>query len=228
MTALIPVTDRIINESLIPTVDGRELHAFLGNKDHFATWITDRIRQFDFMRDIEFVCFSEDSEKGRPQLHYALSLDMAKQLAMVERNEKGKEARLYFIECEKRLFRPQSHLETAKQLVASLEHAERLQLQLTEQAPMVEAYEDLMDSDGAISMGRAGKILGIGEKTVFRRLRDMGILMTGNIPYQEFAHHFKVIIKSWGKEDSRVPYTQTLVTPKGLDYLRKRLKGVRG
>ena len=47
--------------------------------------------------------FSENSEKGRPRLEYALTLDMAKELSMVERNEQGKQARRYFIECEKRL-----------------------------------------------------------------------------------------------------------------------------
>ena len=55
------------------------------------------------MENQDFVTFSENSEKGRPRLEYALTLDMAKELSMVERNEQGKEARRYFIECEKRL-----------------------------------------------------------------------------------------------------------------------------
>ena len=55
------------------------------------------------MENQDFVTFSKNLEKGRPRLEYALTLDMAKELSMVERNEKGKQARKYFIECEKKL-----------------------------------------------------------------------------------------------------------------------------
>ena len=85
------------------TVNARELHAFLQNKDHFATWIKDRVTQYDFVENQDFVIYSEFSEKGRPRVEYAVSLDMAKELSMVERTEKGKQARQYFIDCEKRL-----------------------------------------------------------------------------------------------------------------------------
>ena len=91
------------HDTLIQAVNARELHAFLQNRDHFATWIRDRIAQYDFVENQDFVTFSENSEKGRPRLEYALTLDMAKELSMVERNEQGKQARRYFIECEKRL-----------------------------------------------------------------------------------------------------------------------------
>lgn len=89
------------HDTLIQAVNARELHAFLQNKDHFATWIKDRIAQYDFQENQDFVTFSENSEKGRPRLEYAITLDMAKELSMVERNEQGKMARRYFIECER-------------------------------------------------------------------------------------------------------------------------------
>ncbi len=68
----------------------------------FADWIKDRIEQYGFIEETDYVAFSQNGEKGRPTVEYAISLDMAKELSMVERNDKGKQARQYFIECERR------------------------------------------------------------------------------------------------------------------------------
>lgn len=102
MNELIAVAERMIGENLIQTADARELHAFLENGDHFATWIADRIKQYDFVEGVDFVTYSGFSEKGRPPKEYAISLDMAKELSMVDRSAKGKQARQYFIACERR------------------------------------------------------------------------------------------------------------------------------
>jgi len=93
----------IIQQDGQSAVDARELHAYLGNGDMFANWIKDRITQFGLIENQDYTTYLENSKKGRPCTEYALSLDCAKQLAMVERNDKGREARLYFIECEKEL-----------------------------------------------------------------------------------------------------------------------------
>ena len=103
MQPVIKICKQNFSGSTKNTVNARELHAFLQNKDHFATWIKDRITQYDFVENQYVVIYSEFSEKGRPRVEYALSLDMAKELSMVERTDKGKQARQYFIDCEKRL-----------------------------------------------------------------------------------------------------------------------------
>lgn len=103
MNALIPLQPRKVGESVIETVNARELHVFMQNGDHFTTWIRERIVQYSFVEGEDFTTYSVNAEKGRPRIEYALSLDMAKELAMVERNEKGKQARQYFIECERAL-----------------------------------------------------------------------------------------------------------------------------
>lgn len=87
-------------------VSARELHGFLEVKSRFAEWINRRIDEYGFINGQDFTSFSEISEKpngGRPTMEYIISLDMAKELSMVEKTEKGKQARRYFIECEKRL-----------------------------------------------------------------------------------------------------------------------------
>ena len=101
--------------------DARELHAFLKNGDVFANWIKNRIRQGDFAENLDYVLVlvstktkdmvSQNSEirsgRGgdRRSVNYALSLDMAKHLGMMERNEQGKAIRAYFIRMEREAMR---------------------------------------------------------------------------------------------------------------------------
>ena len=106
MNQLIPLHSQTINNEPIETVNARELHAFLEVQTRFNDWIRDRISEYDFIENQDFISFTEKPVKpqgGRPSQEYFITLDMAKELAMVERNEKGKQARRYFIECEKQL-----------------------------------------------------------------------------------------------------------------------------
>jgi phage anti-repressor protein len=100
------------DEAHAQTVNARDLHTFLGVGKVFRAWIQDRIQQFGFVENQDFVCFEDlsrpnlDASKSRQQKtkEYALTIDMAKELSMVERTPKGKEARQYFIACEKALY----------------------------------------------------------------------------------------------------------------------------
>lgn len=88
-------------------VSGRELHGYLGVGRRFTTWIIGRIQEYGFEENVDFVVnrsFSRNGEKGgRPVEDYAITLDMAKELCMLEKNELGKKARRYFIERDKKL-----------------------------------------------------------------------------------------------------------------------------
>lgn len=84
-------------------VSARDLHDFLGSKKQFGDWIAHRVKKYGLIENQDYVTFSLNGEKGRPTVEYALSLDAAKELSMVEGNARGKEARKYFIECEKEL-----------------------------------------------------------------------------------------------------------------------------
>lgn len=100
MCELIP----IINEKEVNAVDARLLHEFLEVKTDFKDWIRRRIESYGFNEGSEYKIVSLKNEQnlkgGRPSKEYHISIDMAKQLAMVEGNEKGKEARIYFLEVE--------------------------------------------------------------------------------------------------------------------------------
>lgn len=108
MTGLIPLAQRFIAGNSTRTVSARKLHEFLGSRRQFSDWIRSRIKQYGFTENQDFILVSQKSEiksKGgdRRSKDYYLSLDMAKELAMVERTEKGREARRYFIDCETKL-----------------------------------------------------------------------------------------------------------------------------
>ena len=86
----------------INSADARELHSFLNSERQYANWIQDRITQYGFIENQDFVIKITYTGR-RPRKEYFVTLDMAKELCMVENNDKGKEARRYFIKCEKEL-----------------------------------------------------------------------------------------------------------------------------
>ena len=103
MNQLIPLHSQTINGNAIETVSARELHTFLEVNTKFADWIKNRINEYDFVENQDFLTVSKNLENGGRSIEYYITLDMAKELSMVERNDKGKQARRYFIECEKKL-----------------------------------------------------------------------------------------------------------------------------
>lgn len=99
---LIPVVASVIGNQSVQAVDGRALHIFLEVETRFNDWIDRRIEEYGFEENRDFYSFLSKTPKGgRPTKEYTLALDMAKELAMVERTPKGKQARQYFIECER-------------------------------------------------------------------------------------------------------------------------------
>ena len=99
MEELIPISDIDGKKA----VNARHLHAFLESKQDFSDWIKNRIKKYDFIENQDFEVFHnfmENPSGGRPLTEYALTLSCAKEIAMVEGNDKGKQARQYFITCE--------------------------------------------------------------------------------------------------------------------------------
>lgn len=96
---LIKIEQKRIGDGEINSVDARELHTFLENGYQFSKWITERIKQYEFTEGVDFITIV-NSYYSPPRKDYIISINMAKELSMVERNEKGKQARRYFIEME--------------------------------------------------------------------------------------------------------------------------------
>ncbi|EOL4972302.1 antA/AntB antirepressor family protein, partial [Escherichia coli] len=105
---LIPVFNGTIDNETILLVNARDLHSFLGVGRMFAHWVKERIAEYGFVESQDYILICQNGQtKGRGgdrrSKDYHLTLDTAKELAMVERNEKGRQFRRYFIECEKKL-----------------------------------------------------------------------------------------------------------------------------
>ena len=136
--SIVPIFNSTINDETISTVDARELFKFLESKDKFANWIKDRISKYDFTLNVDYIIINTNdmshlrvsgnadtpesmtydvSKFGQGRIDYHITLDMAKEIAIVERNAKGKEARQYFIECERKLFRDNVKENTNNQLI---------------------------------------------------------------------------------------------------------------
>lgn len=96
---------KIIYHNGKPYVDARTLHKFLESKQWFLDWFKARVRDWDFMEEIDFFAtfFYVAKRGGHNRKDYLITLDMAKELGMLERTKKGKEIRLYYISLEKRL-----------------------------------------------------------------------------------------------------------------------------
>jgi anti-repressor protein len=122
---------KISNENGKKTVNAIDLHSFLGSGQKFSDWIKNRVEQYSFIEGQDFTINLGKSTGGRPTQDYHLSLDMAKELSMVERNEKGKQARQYFIQCEEQL-------RTQAPQIANLSRMQILEMAIQSEKELIE------------------------------------------------------------------------------------------
>ena len=123
-------------------VSARELHQFLEISTRFDMWAK-RMREYGFNEGADFCTILSESTGGRPSLDYALTLDTAKHWAMMQRNERGMQARQYFIEVEKRVNRPLSQAELLLQQCQMLVEQEKRLSQVQEKVDrLIEVHEE--------------------------------------------------------------------------------------
>ncbi|SFL24197.1 Phage anti-repressor protein [Nitrosomonas aestuarii] len=241
--SLIPVSSSEINGETIQTVNARELHTFLKVGKDFSTWIKDRINQYSFQENQDFISFHQNGGKpqgGRPVVEYHISLDMAKELSMVERNEKGKQARQYFIECERIAREPRTV--DVHEVLNDPSAMRGLLLSYTEKVLALEAEnKELMEdsaalsriakSDGSLCITDAAKTLQIRPKNLFAWLQRHGwiykrIGCAHYCAYQDklnkglMEHKATTVLRSDGTDKNTI---QARVTPEGLEKLAKLL-----
>ncbi len=96
---LVPVYETSTGEKV---VYGTELYECLGSKQEYSNWVRNRLKECDSLENEDFTIILSKSTGGRPKNEYIIKLDIAKEMAMLERNEKGKQVRRYFIQVEKK------------------------------------------------------------------------------------------------------------------------------
>ena len=228
--AIIAIGTASVGGQTIETVKARDLHAFLDVKIRFNDWIARRIAEYSFTEGQDFYSeLSKTPSGGRPSREYHLSLDMAKELSMVERNEKGKQARRYFIECERRAkdatpLLPQTMAEALRLAADQAERLEQQERALQAAAPKVAFAKQVEISHDAITVGQAAKTIGTGRNRLFSFLRRHGWVDRRNEPYQAKIETGLMDVKvgRWEHPEKGLQENITaLVTGKGLIKLQK-------
>lgn len=229
------------NDKQEQLVDARELFIRLRGENtqtKFTDWISEKINKYGFIEDVDFTSFSQKNEKGgRPTIEYALTLDTAKEIAMVENNEQGRKIRRYFIEVEKKA---RQMFEIPKTLPEALRKAAELAEELEKQKPKVLFADSVETSKNSVLINELAKILKqngyeIGQNRLFEKLRNEGYLIkqkgqNWNLPTQRAMDMglFEVKKTVINKPDG-TPITRptTKVTGKGQIYfVNKFLKEV--
>ncbi|WP_375626999.1 MULTISPECIES: antA/AntB antirepressor family protein [unclassified Bartonella] len=196
----ITITNNTINEESVQTVNARDLHSFLEVGKKFADWITERINKYNLVENQDFVCFPILGSKGRGghnRKDYHLTLSVAKELSMLENNKKGKQARQYFIECERRakqVLTPQIDYSSPQVMLGVLTHLknenERKDIIIEDLKPKAMALESLQRSDGLFGLTEAAKVLEMQPKQFILFLQKKGWVYRRTfgdrlLPYQD-------------------------------------------
>lgn len=255
--SLLPITTIHFGDHEAPmqTINARALHAFLEVGKDFSNWVKDRIQQYAFIQGEDYTLVSGSGKNqsdfdppnlanqprrggDRRSIDYFLTIDAAKELSMVERNEKGKQARKYFIECEKRLKAQQPQFVIPKTYAAALleagkqaERAEAAEAALALEQAKVEAAQPAISFHDAVSADASGGTLiriaakeldgsKGAEARLVEWLKDQGWLTKTGEGREATAHACQTgymrqrrdVINGWS-------HPVAVITPKGMSVL---------
>ena len=221
-------------------VSGRELHDFLEVNEKFTDWMK-RMMEYGFSDGIDFDSFSVKSDKpsgGRPSVDYSMTIDMAKEICMIQRTDKGKQARQYFIECERRLKGKEQPVTLEQQMAQGLLAAQKLldttRLELAqskqiinELQPKASYYDLILQSKSLLSVSKIAKDYGKSAIWLNRKLEEKKVqYCQGGIwlLYQKYAE------KGYTQSTSHViddEHSRLLTkwTQKGRLFIYELLKG---
>ena len=209
------------------TVDGRELHRFLEVSTRYNDWFL-RMCEYGFTEGQDFYSkMSKTANGGRPSTEHFLTIEMAKELCMIQRTEKGKMARKYFIEVEKAWNDPV--LIMGRALKLSEKKLANAHETIAIMQPKADFYDAVAESATLTSVGNVAKLLsvkGLGRNNMYKALRNISVLNKDNVPYQRYvdAGYFKLVESKFMAGENTVVATTTYVTQRGIDYIRKLIK----
>ena len=176
MNELITITTNEVGE---PTVLGRDLHEFLGVKTLYKDWFP-RMVEYGFTEGKDFSSFLSESTGGRPGTDHLLTIDMAKEICMIQRTEVGKQARQYFIQVEKDYNSPEKimarALRIAEKELSTLKLENKVQAQqIAELQPKATYYDLILQSPSLLSVTEIAKDYGFSAKGLNKILHEQGV-----------------------------------------------------
>ena len=220
------------------TLSARELHEFLEIETPFKKWFG-RIAEYGFSQEIDYRevmdKIVQNPKGGRPSTDYEITLDMAKEIAMIQRSDKGKEVRQYFLELERRWNSPEAVMNRAleysrKQLKTLMDKNQVLVEENTQMKPKAVFADAVATSEESILVGQLAKLIkqngyDIGQNKLFEWLREHNYLIKSgarrNQPTQRSMEMklFEVKERAVANPDGSTRLTLTTkVTGKGQVY----------
>ncbi|HEN5785742.1 TPA: phage antirepressor KilAC domain-containing protein [Streptococcus agalactiae] len=184
MNELITVT---LNDSHEPVVSGRQLHEALGVRTRYDNWFS-RMTEYGFTENQDYLVtsiFGHNSNGGRQnKVDHIVKLDMAKEIAMIQRTDKGKQVRTYFIQIEKDYNSPEKIM--ARALLMADKKVHKLEAQIEADRPKVLFADAVSASKSSCLIGELAKILkqngiDIGQNKLFQWLRGNGYLISRRV-----------------------------------------------
>lgn len=222
-----------------PTVSGRELHEALGVETPYTTWVK-RMCEYGFSENVDFAtCFpnleSENQHGGQNKIDHQLTIPMAKELCMLQRTDKGKQMRQYFIAVEEQWNSPDAIMARALQL----SNAKLKEMQITVSTltvenqimkPKADYFDDLVDRNLLTGIRETAKEFGIKQKDFVNFLMDKKYLYRDKkgklTPYAKPLADGLFELKESKNDTTAWSGTQTMITPKGRETFRLLMTGI--
>ena len=231
MNNLINVT---LNENQEPVVSGRDLHKALEVKTPYDKWFP-RMAEYGFTDGEYFSTFLSKSTGGRPRHDHVLKLDMAKEIAMIQRTDKGKEVRQYFIQVEKDFNSPEKimarALKIADRKIIGLEHKnEALQLELEEARKQTDYLDLILQTKDMLTTTQIAQDYGLSANKFNQILKQVGIQRKVNgqwILYTKYQGKGYIASRTFdyvGKDNKVHSKITTVWTQLGRRFIYEKLK----
>lgn len=215
------------HQDLQQAVSARELQEFLEVKDRFSVWI-ERMIGYGFVENQDFIGCSFYDTLARQHLRdYFISIDMAKEISMIQRSEKGKQARQYFLECERKLkvhiITPAIPQSFAEALQLAADQAKQLELA----APKIAHYDKVVERDTLLNATTVAQSVGIKSANALNKILEaMRVYNMTCKRGRAFQAWF--IDKGYGEmKQGDTGHHQALFTTKGQAWIIEKLGGVK-
>jgi anti-repressor protein len=226
-----------LNDNQEPVVSGRQLHEALGVNSNYTTWF-DRMTEYGFTENEDYVLLSnfgnQTGRGGHNKVDHIIKLDMAKEIAMIQRTDKGKEVRQYFIQVEKDFNSPEKIMARALKIADNKIH--KLEAQVEADKPKVLFANAVSASQTSILIGDFAKLLRqngleIGQNRLFIWLRENGFLInrkgdSWNMPTQRSMDRglFEIKERTHHEPNGTIRISKTTkITGKGQVYFMEKL-----
>ena len=223
-----------------PTVSARELHEFLEGKTAYKDWFP-RMREYGFAKGRDFnplkneqVRFEGNREVKRTVDDAEITIDMAKELCMLQRNERGKQARQYFLQLERDWNSPEKVMARALQIAEKKINTLSAELskatvQNTIMQPKSDYFDELVERNTLTNFRETANQLGVGQKVLVNFLLEKKYIYRDKkgkiMPYAD-KNDGLFTIKECFNEKTQWSGTQTLITPKGRETFRLLCQGI--